>query len=249
LAPAEGEHFDQQQIRLDGGEGVEKKALSALAPALVDGFAVFIVNGGELRIGGECRRQLDQFDARAGEVEVAGRCAAGDEADVQALPGERPGNDRRAPQMADAKQMLDIEEDTSAHPRDSAGRSSRRSGTGARGRLRRPTVILPSAATANRWRANSINRWAGAPASASPLPRHKARGSPPCGREPGDRSRLARSRPGRAEAGLHLARALAAGRAKIQPAIFQIAHRRPSSAEISARRRPSHSPKFISVRR
>src|ERR1700741_3706247 len=99
---------------------------------------------------------MHQFDPGEIELEIAGRRPAGNEIDGEALTGKVARDEGRAAQMADAEQMLNIEEHPGAHRAPSL--VPWHSGDGVKGRLRRLRQIRPSPATAKRCSPNSFNR-------------------------------------------------------------------------------------------
>ena len=63
----------------------------------------------EARVGDADRRQL--HDAHAARHAPADRHAAGDEVHVESAVGQRFGNEAGAHQVADAQQVLDVDQD------------------------------------------------------------------------------------------------------------------------------------------
>ncbi len=107
-APAEGKGLDQQDVRLEpGGNGEELIAPRRLV-GLREGAAVGMEQQAH-GIGGDAdRRQLDGLDA--GRRREAGRRAAFDERGLDASLDEARGDPADARQMADAKQMLHVDQ-------------------------------------------------------------------------------------------------------------------------------------------
>ncbi len=125
LAPAEGKHLDQDQIRVLDLEGGEQQSPAPVAPDIVDRPPVLVEDRGEMHIGRHRGRQLDQL-ARP-DVDLARRRPAGDEPQVEARRLDRPGDEGGAAQMADAQEMLDVEQDHGSQALFSSGRLSCRS--------------------------------------------------------------------------------------------------------------------------
>src|SRR4029077_13290466 len=130
---------------------------------IVDGFSLAVMDGGECGIGGHGHGQLHQL--AAGKVQIPRRHAAADEDNIEAMTGKRARDDRRATQMADAEQVLHIEEDA-AHLCELAFCTV---AVELRGRFSAESVREPSAATAKICRANSISRCGGLPTIGQPV--------------------------------------------------------------------------------
>ena len=137
LPPTQGEHLGDQDARPRGLKDLEQPCGTYGLPGLVDRLAFAVHEAGKLLVQAFERRQLNK--ARAPDVETRHEQAAGDERHPQSGHVEGPDDGRRAAQMADPQQVLDIEQNVGG------------SGHGRRFRFKRVTLGRPFDVSRNTW--------------------------------------------------------------------------------------------------
>ena len=109
LAAAEGKGLDDHDVRPGLAEGGQQHVAAARLEGVVDRSAVQVGEAGEAGVARDHRRQRDMADAGAGKA--GNRRAAGDHRHVEAVGAKRLRDPAGAGEVADAEQVLDVEED------------------------------------------------------------------------------------------------------------------------------------------
>jgi len=108
-AAPERECLEQHGVGRGCLEGREQQPPAPLAIGLVDRHELAVAQRREARVGHADRRELD--DANTARNAATDRRAAAHQMHVEAAVGERFGDQPRPHQVADAQQMLDVDED------------------------------------------------------------------------------------------------------------------------------------------
>ncbi len=110
LSATEGEGLDDDDVRGSLPKGIEQQVTTPRQKRFVDGFAGLIGKARKTGTAGDDRRQRHGCYILARKA--VDRNAAGDDSHPAAIPSHRAGDTAGPRQMADAKQMLDVKEDT-----------------------------------------------------------------------------------------------------------------------------------------